>query len=149
MKILKVLRTNPNAVIPSRKRNTDSCFDLYAVEDVRLNDGETAVVDLGIKMSIPEGYEFRIYERSGLSTKGISVGAGVVDEEYRGSVKVVLRFSKPSKTAVKDWFNVSSGDRIAQGRLELRVDQSIEEVTDEEFSEDTTRGIGGFGSSGQ
>lgn len=99
-------------------------------------------------MVIPEGFEFQIRERSGLARKGIIIGAGEVDEEYRGPLKVVVRYLQPRREDAPNFWKVKVGDRIAQGKLERRIHQKIEEIYSEDFTDITSRGTGGFGSSG-
>lgn len=73
---------------------------------------------------------------------GISTGAGVIDADYRGEVKIVL-FNHSDRD-----FEVNKGDRIAQLVLEKIVNAEIQEITAEELTE-TERGSGGFGSTGK
>lgn len=83
---------------------------------------------------------FRIAPRSGLAVKGIDVGAGVIDCDYRGPVKVLLINNSKSD------FEVKKGDRIAQGIFE-RIVEVIFNQTDN--LGETKRGEGGFGSTGK
>lgn len=73
---------------------------------------------------------------------GISTGAGVIDADYRGEVKVVL-FNHSEKD-----FEIKAGDRIAQLVLERIVNAEISVITQEEL-DNTDRGEGGFGSTGK
>ena len=91
-------------------------------------------------MAVPEGNYARIAPRSGLACKNfIDVGAGVVDSDYRGEVKVLL-FNHGS-----DDFKISIGDRIAQCIIEKYTMTTILEVEDLNTTE---RGEAGFGSTG-
>jgi dUTP pyrophosphatase len=91
-------------------------------------------------MVLPNGVYGRVAPRSGLAVKhGIQVGAGVVDPDYTGEVKVVL-FNHGDKD-----FEVKKGDRVAQLILERCETPEVEEVG---TVEDTERGAGGFGSTG-
>lgn len=91
-------------------------------------------------MHLPLGTYGRIAPRSGLAAKHfIDIGAGVIDSDYRGEVKVLMfNFSEEE-------FKVSVGDRIAQLIVEKYTRTEIEEVTD---LTDSERGAGGFGSTG-
>ena len=92
-------------------------------------------------MAIPEGNYGRIAPRSGLAAKhSIDVGAGVIDSDYRGEVKVLL-FNLSDTD-----FEVKPGDRIAQLIIEKYTMTEIQEV--EGKLDDTVRGEGGFGSTG-
>lgn len=91
-------------------------------------------------MACPEGTYGRIAPRSGLASKHfIDTGAGVIDSDYRGEVKVLL-FNHAS-----DDFPIKRGDRVAQLVLERIYTPEIIEVTD---LEESVRGAGGFGSTG-
>lgn len=84
---------------------------------------------------------FKIESRSGLSTKGIHVGAGVIDVDYRGEIKIVIH--NISKKA----YEFHKGDKIAQGILQFKPRNiTIEEVM---VLSDSVRGENGFGSSGR
>lgn len=90
----------------------------------------------------PEDYYFRIAPRSGLTVKHcIEIGAGVVDSDYRGEVKVCFINNSDS------FYSITHGDRIAQGILERIKRFSSIEVIDELV--ETDRGEGGFGSTGK
>lgn len=91
-------------------------------------------------MAIPHGNYGRVAPRSGLAVKNfIDVGAGVIDSDYRGEVKVLL-FNFGSTD-----FSIMPGDRIAQLIIEKYTMTNIEEVNDLDA---TSRGEGGFGSTG-
>ena len=99
-----------------------------------------ALIGTGLAFAIPVGNYGRIAPRSGLAVRNsLHVGAGVVDADYRGEVKVLL-FNHSD-----DDFEVKEGDRIAQMIIEKYTLTALEEV--EELSE-TERGAGGFGSTG-
>lgn len=96
----------------------------------------------GTNDEIPEDYYFRIAPRSGLTVKHcIEIGAGVVDSDYRGEVKVCF-----VNNSDKD-YSIAHGDRIAQGILEKIKRFDTIEVVDELI--ETGRGDGGFGSTGK
>jgi len=100
-------------------------------------------VSTGIALEIPGDCSYgRIAPRSGLAVKhGIQVGAGVVDADYRGEVKVLL-FNHGSDT-----FSATAGDRIAQLIIERCKMPDVTVVTDRALSA-TERGTSGFGSTG-
>lgn len=94
----------------------------------------------GLRVAIPAGHYGRIAPRSGLALKHfIDVGAGVVDEDYRGELRVLLFNHSESD------FIINRGDRVAQLICERISRPILEEVTD---LEDTDRGRNGFGSTG-
>lgn len=139
--ILKIKKLDPNAIIPTRANPTDAGADLYALEDVKISPSSRALVKTGISLEVPESYYARIAPRSGLAYKnGIDVLAGVVDSSYRGEVGVILLNTDTQKV-----FNIRAGDRIAQLIIEAHYNMTIKEV---DSLSDTTRGDGGFGSTG-
>lgn len=148
MKELKVKLIHPAAKIPARMTQGSAGLDIYASDNIevpptRCNsegcaDVGRALVPTGIVLQLPPGTVGRIGSRSGLSVNSnIEAGAGWIDNDYRGELKVELKnFS--SKT-----YRVNPGDRIAQ-----LVILPLEEVEVESVSqlEDTLRGSAGFGS---
>lgn len=125
-----------------RANPTDAGMDLLASEDRTIPPLSRVIVGTGIFMEIPDGYYGRIAPRSGLAHKyGIDVLAGVVDSSYRGEIRVILY-----NTDKDESFQVRSGDKIAQMIIEKHYNFQFVEV--DELS-DTTRGSGGFGSTGR
>ena len=146
---LKVLLTSDQAKSPSKAHDDDSCFDFFAAEDCIVRNGDTQLIDLGCKVIIPEGYDMVIREKSGLASKGIIVGAGEIDNGYRGPLKAVVRFIKPLDAQYEqNYFSFFSGDKVCQGRLVRKINTHIEQISKSNFSSNTSRGEGGFGSSG-
>ena len=137
---LYVKRLTKSALLPSRGSAMAAGLDLYSSEEAIIPSKMRAVVKTGISIAIPEGYYGRIAPRSGLSVNyGIDVGAGVIDSDYRGEVCVLLfNFGEQD-------FNVNAGNRIAQLILEKIA---IGEVVETEELDETIRGAGGFGSTG-
>ena len=117
-------------------------YDICSIDSVTIEPGSRLLVATGISLEVPEYYYIRVAPRSGLSVRGIDVGAGVIDSSYRGEVKVLLINNS------KESYNVQEGDRIAQLIMERcgNADITILEEYDElSMSE---RGENGFGSSG-
>ena len=137
----KVKLLSETAKAPSRQSERAAGYDLYSSEDTKISPYERNLVPLGIAVAIPSGYYGRIAPRSGLSVKhSLDIGAGVIDEDYRGEVKVIL-FNHGSKE-----FIVNNKDRIAQMILVPVLKVDFEEVDD---LPETVRGSGGFGSTGK
>jgi dUTP pyrophosphatase len=131
------------AQLPRRAHPGDAGADLFSVEEVVIPAGERKDVGTGIALAIPSGYAGFVQPRSGLAFKhGIMVvnSPGLIDAGYRGEVRVSLFNSS------REPFTVAVGERIAQF-----VVQKVEEpeflATD--VLPDTSRGEGGFGSSGR
>ena len=140
MSFLDVQRLTQNAVIPTRGSAAAVGYDLYSNEAVTIRASSHGVVGTGIAFRVPNGAYGRVAPRSGLAAKhGIAVGAGVIDPDYTGEVKVVL-FNHG-----KHDFEINEGDRIAQLILERCETLPIREL---DSLEETERGSGGFGSTG-
>ncbi len=139
MNILQVQLLRPGALLPTKANPEDAGFDLYALEDGAVPAKGWSLHDTGIAVTVPPGTYGRIAPRSGMSTLGICVGAGVVDRGYRGPIKVLLYNHAESPYAVR------KGDRIAQLVLE-KIEAAI--VLQVERLENSSRGQGGFGSTG-
>lgn len=140
--MLFVKKKDPKAVIPTRATPGSAGYDLTSVESHIILPGHRAVVSTGLSIAVPEGTYGRVAPRSGLAVRnGLNVGAGVVDSDYRGEVKVVL-FNHD----INNTYEVKPGHRIAQLVLEKIVCEEVEEITGE--LQDTYRGDGGFGSTG-
>ncbi len=139
---IKIQKINKDAVIPHYVHKGDAGMDLYSVEDVVLRAGERLLIGTGLKFEIPMGFELQVRPKSGLAANfGVTVlnTPGTVDCGYRGEVKVILYNSS------KDDYQVKKGEKIAQAVIARYEEVDIEEV--EELSE-TSRGEGGFGSTG-
>nr|DAX13671.1 MAG TPA: dUTPase [Bacteriophage sp.] len=148
MKIINIKKTDENAKIPTYGSEFAAGADLYAAihneeNKVEILPGETAFIDTGIVMEIPNGYVGLVYARSGLSCKqGLAPAnkVGVIDSDYRGNIMVAL-YNQSNEVRT-----VSEGDRIAQ-----IIIQPVEQFgfNVKENLSDTVRGNGGFGSSGK
>jgi dUTP pyrophosphatase len=146
---VKVQRLSPHAKLPKRATQDAAGFDLFAAERTvipgsRAHNGRVdigrALVSTGLAVCLPSGHVGRIGSRSGLSAKNnIETGAGWIDPDYRGEIKIEL------KNFSGDDFVVEEGDRIAQ-LIILPVTTPDLEVT--ERLPATGRGTGGFGSTG-
>lgn len=143
-KEINIKKLNENAVIPTYGSEFSAGADLYALldEDINIAPGETKLIKTGLALEIPVGYAGLIYARSGLATKqGLAPAncVGVVDSDYRGEVMVALHnHSQEERT-------ISNGERIAQLVITPFLKVSFNE---KEELEDTSRGTGGFGSTG-
>ena len=136
---LQVKKLSPDAILPVRKTADSAGYDLHSIESVVLQPFSHKLISTGIAFTVPYGTYGQLAPRSGLSCKGINVGAGVIDRDYTGHVKVLL-----FNTTNKDYF-VKKEDRIAQLIIKKISTPEVLEVI--ELSE-TTRGENGFGSTG-
>lgn len=156
---LKVKRLNNNATVPTRGSVDAAGYDLYASENITIPGAKCTVTVSGsgftkkgpvqlhqelvktdIAIKVPDGHYGRIAPRSGFSWKQFTdIGAGVIDVDYRGEVKVLVRNLGNQDLEIK------KGDRIAQLILERNSIPNVVEVDDLDA---TDRGAGGFGSTG-
>ncbi len=140
---ISVQKLSGEARLPSYAHRGDAGVDLYAAVDKVLAPGERALIPTGLKMAIPHGYEGQVRPKSGLALKhGVTVlnTPGTVDAPYRGEVGVVL-INLDQKTP----YEVKKGEKIAQ-MVFARVEYAAFAETAELAA--TTRGEGGFGSTG-
>ncbi|XP_042199036.1 deoxyuridine 5'-triphosphate nucleotidohydrolase, mitochondrial [Callorhinchus milii] len=137
---LRFSKLTTNAHTPTRGSARAAGHDLYSAYDYIIPPQDKAIVKTDIQIALPPGCYGRVAPRSGLASKYfIDVGAGVIDEDYRGNVGVVLfNFSKET-------FEVKKGDRIAQLICERIYYPELEELKN---LDETNRGAGGFGSTG-
>ncbi len=140
--IMKVKRLREGGKLPSYAHPGDAGMDLYSSEEAEIAPGQSRLVKTGISIELPEGTEAQVRPRSGLALKSqvtVLNTPGTVDEGYRGEVGVILINHGQGA------FKVTEGMRIAQ-----MVIKPVTRVTVKEVDElnDTSRGEGGFGSTG-
>jgi len=144
MVYLKVHLSGEDAKLPTRVSLGAAGYDLYSTINIIVKARSRALISTGIKLSFSSDHYVRIAPRSGLALKkGIDVGAGVIDSDYRGEIGVIL-FNHEDVD-----FDVRKGDRVAQMILTKIDTPTIEIVGDEKDLLTTERGTGGFGSSGK
>jgi dUTP pyrophosphatase len=129
--------------VPVYAHPGDAGADLVSTESVRLEPGARALVGTGVRIALPDGYVAFVVPRSGLAAKhGITIvnAPGTVDAGYRGEIKVSLL-----NTDADSAFEINPGDRIAQ--LIVMPVPRVRFIPVETLP-DSTRGEGGFGSTG-
>jgi len=137
---MEVQLLSDGGTVPTLGSDFAAGMDLYSAEHKVIPARGKALVDLQLSIAVPKGHYGRVAPRSGLASKhGIQTGAGVIDADYRGPVMVLL-FNHSDVD-----FEVHPKDRIAQLILE-RI--SIPRLKQVEKLDSTTRGAGGFGSTG-
>jgi len=129
---------------PSYETNASAGMDLRAdlTELVTLKPLERAIIKTGLYIALPIGYEAQVRPRSGLAAKhGITVlnAPGTIDADYRGEIGVIL------VNLSNDEFTIKDGDRVAQMVIAKFEHTKWEEVN---VLNETSRGDGGFGSTG-
>lgn len=142
---VKVKKLTETAKLPTRGSVFSAGFDLYADNnvDITIHPHETRKIGTGLALEIPDGYYGAIFARSGLATKeGLRPAncVGICDSDYRGEYIVAIH-------------NDSNEDRIIEPkeRIAQLIVMQYPHITFEEVDElsDTSRGEGGFGSTGK
>lgn len=113
MALVKYIKLNEKAIVPSYGTEYAAGADLYALSDsdITLNPGETVMIHTGIAMQIPDGTAAFIFARSGIATKrGLAPAnkVGVIDSDYRGEIMVPIHNHSKEKQVI------ASGERVAQ-----------------------------------
>lgn len=140
--MIKFKRLTNDALLPVYKTDGASGMDVTTIDNYNLAPGEIKIFQTGLACAVSKGFELQVRSRSGLSSKhGIAVvnGVGTVDSDYRGQIGV------PLINLSKNYFHIQKGDRIAQLVVCPVKQVKIVEVDD---LDETTRGDGGFGSTG-
>ncbi len=138
---IRVKKESEDVSIPIRGHTSDAGWDLYSNEECYIAPNSRELVDIGIRLEIPEGYVGLIWPRSGLAVnEGIDIFAGVIDSGYRGVVKVCLSNSSSEGVEIK------KDDRIAQILFQEIPTFELEEIS---YLSDSERKEGGFGSTGK
>lgn len=147
MNVLKVKKLTDNAKLPTLGTPFAAGMDVYAdlgedtLESIVLKPHETRAINTGLSFEPPSGYHIKVESRSGTAAKNsIGVLCGVIDEDYRGELKIVLFNNSDTEE-----FCVINGQKIAQ--LVLHKTEEVEIVEVSELS-DSVRGSSGFGSTG-
>jgi len=128
--------------LPAYATDGAAGMDVVSAEEVTIAPGARHAVATGLAMAIPRGFEIQVRPRSGLALKhGITVPntPGTIDSDYRGELKVILI------NLSQEPFAIARGDRVAQLVLAPVVQAAWDEVAELDA---TTRGEGGFGSTG-
>lgn len=144
MSELKVFRTDENAVIPSKTRNSDVGYDLSIIKKHKQIDKNTALYDTGIKIKLEKGYYAQIYPRSSISKSGyiLSNSVGIIDPGYNSNLFIALTKVDSDTPDL----NLDVPFRCCQIVIQKQLYVEVTEVT-EDF-EITDRNYGGFGSTG-
>ena len=140
---LKRLPHGEGLPLPAYATEGAAGMDVVSAEALTLAPGARAAVATGFAIAIPAGHEVQVRPRSGLALKhGVTClnTPGTIDSDYRGEVKVILANLGQAP------FEIARGDRIAQLVPAVVLRATLAEV---DTLDDTTRGAGGFGSTGR
>lgn len=148
--LIKLKKLKKNAKLPERGTEQAAGYDLFAAIDknVTINANETVKIGTGIAIEIPDGYFGAVFARSGLSTKeGLRPAncVGVIDSDYRGEIIVALHNDNSWDKGILGK-KIVPGQKIAQLVIMPYLSVDFQEV---EELEDTARGTGGFGHTGE
>ena len=137
---LEIIAESPE-LMPTKKHETDACFDLKAAKDCVVPAVGSVVISTGLKMNVPEGYYVEIRARSGLAfNHGVTAFHGTIDCGYLDTVNVLLENNGLEP------YHIKREDKIAQFRLVKLEPTEITKVNS--FGDTFNRG-GGFGSTGR
>jgi len=132
---------DPEAVLPKYAHSFDAGMDIFALENVTINPGQSVGIKTGLSFEVPEGYVGLVWDKSGLSIKhGLKILGGVLDSGYRGELIVGMI------NLGKEPYVFEKGHKLTQLLIQPIVITEIKEV--EDLSE-TERGQGGLGSTGK
>lgn len=144
---LTFIKMDPKATLPKPGKEGDVACDVYALEDCTVYNTEVVRTGLqfaGLKCELNKqlaDHSFvKVESRSGLASKGIFVTGGIVDNTYRGELKIILNNLKDIP------FQIKAGDRIAQ--LVIYLHQPAMPAVEVTEASETIRGASGFGSTG-
>jgi dUTP pyrophosphatase len=130
---------------PDRAHSTDAGADLRTKNDLDLKPGLQYLFDTGVAIKIPAGFVGMVFNRSSQGKIGVQIanGTGIIDSDYRGNIRVLLRNTGTETYSVKAF-----DTRIAQLVIVPIVLPNFVEEMDGHSWDDTVRGVGGFGSTG-
>ncbi len=138
---IKIKKLHPSAKIPSFALPGDAGMDLYSTENYLIKPNEKVGVKTGIAMELPTGFVGLVWDKSGIAiNKGVKTLGGVIDSGYRGEIVVGL-----VNLGNQD-FLIEKGQKVAQILIQ-KIEQP--EIVLVDSLTDTTRGTGGFGSTGK
>ena len=138
-------KLDQRAKLPTKGSAHAAGWDLYSIEKTVVKKQESVMIRTGLAVAIPNGWEGQIRCRSSLGKKGMIMpnGLGTIDSDYRGELLVLATWIGPGEE-----FMINEGERIAQLLFAKVPDVDIIEVEFDRLGE-TSRGDGGFGSSGR
>ena len=138
--ILKFKRLDERATLPSRGSAASAGLDIYSIEDISIEPKQRVLARTGLAVAVPTGFYGRVAPRSGLAVKnGLDTLAGVIDSDYRGELCCALL------NTGDETLTLPSGSRLCQLIIEQIITPTPAWAED---LDETTRGAGGFGSTG-
>ena len=141
------IKLDHESYMPTRAHQWDAGMDLRSTDNHSIPPGGMKTVDTGVSIKIPLGYVGLVFSRSSMGKHSVTLAnaVGVIDESYRGNIKVMI---KNHSTDI--YFDIIKGDRIAQLVIVPIVIPDLLVFTgSDDLWNDTSRGNGGFGSTGR
>jgi dUTP pyrophosphatase len=139
---VRVVALSPHAILPHKAHVTDAGFDLAIPAEQTLEADAQMMIDLEFALEIPPGWYGQVLGRSSVFQRGMSVHPGVIDADYRGSIRLLIRNERPVPR------HLPRGERLAQLMFLPVPSATLTPVAPEALSE-TARGGGGIGSTGR
>jgi dUTP pyrophosphatase len=146
---VEIFKLDEKACVPTRNIKTDAGLDLYALNDVFIPYETTVKVATGVAIKIPNGFMGKVFSRSSVACKGLSVDAGVIDPGFAGEICVVihnLTHPHDHDFTYQSGYHIKRGDKIAQLVI-MSIETPNPVVVNKLWSSD--RGSLAFGSSGK
>ena len=146
--VVNVFRVRDNARLPERAHATDAGMDFFFAPvdgvTVRVEPGQTTILETGVKVQVPDGCMLQIMNKSGIATKRqLITGACVIDEGYDGEIFINLQ------NIGRDVQYVEPGQKLAQGVfVKISKPELVEINKDSIYGRKTARGDGSLGSTG-
>lgn len=134
------IKLDAGCYLPERAHDLDAGYDLRSPISIRVPAHGSAIIDTGVHMEIPQGYDGELISKSGLNVKHNITSTGLIDAGYTGSIAVKLYNHGDAD------YMVESGDKISQIVIRQNFTPELELVA---FLDETERGDNGFGSSGR
>lgn len=145
---MKIRLSSKDAILPTRANETDAGLDLYVPDGYgwEFKPGEKRIINTNVQVAIPTGYAGLLMARSSLQKKNLMLAnsVGLIDSGYRGDLQVVLVNVSTSPTML------IAGEKFAQLVIVPVMITGIDLVEDsDDVWNNTSRGVGGFGSTGK
>lgn len=146
--VVNVFRVRDNARLPERAHATDAGMDFFFAPvdgvTVRVEPGQTTILETGVKVQVPDGCMLQIMNKSGIATKRqLITGACVIDEGYDGEIFINLQ------NIGRDVQYIEPGQKLAQGVfVKISKPELVEINKDSIYGRKTARGDGSLGSTG-
>ena len=132
----------PGCNQPRKGTAGSAAYDICAAENTLLKPGVVTPVPLNLQLALPEGTTFILKSRSGLALKDLSVEAGVIDADFRGEIKALIRNHSDTP------FLIKKKQRCCQGLLIQNISAKFIQVKDESVWDTSIHQHHGFGSTG-